>query len=282
MESLSFAWTIGQQAFDPSNLPLVFGDRNEGHFSKVMLLVIALGAVSYWLMQRGVVKSKPMLWTGVGLFVLAALMSFAAIPTDLESIVRMCFCILGIGGGFGFIIAREPVHAALGFATAVLSTCGVMFMQYAYFVSAATMIVYAGATIIIFLFVLMFAQQTKLRVYDVELTRPAVAAFIGLSLLIAIAWSVAGPEEILPIKLDLTREKSLAARAKDPERELPPVPRPGITDEQVAEFIPFKTSGLGRAMYTDYLLAVELAGTVLLVATIGAIALAQKPDGGAS
>jgi NADH-quinone oxidoreductase subunit J len=281
MDSPSFAWTIAQRTFDPTDLPYVFGGRIEGHFSKVMLLVIALGAIAYWLMQRGVVKSKPMALVGGGLFVLAAIISFTAIPTDLESIVRMCFCLLAVGGGFGFLIAREPVHAALGFATAVLSTCGVMFMQYAYFVSAATMIVYAGATIIIFLFVLMFAQQTKLRVYDVELTRPAVAAIIATSLLVAIAWSVAGPDEILPIRLDLTRENSLAAVASSPDH-LPPVPRAGMSDKEVAEFIPSKTSGLGRAMYTDYLLAVELAGTVLLVATIGAIALAQRPDGGAS
>jgi NADH-quinone oxidoreductase subunit J len=47
---------------------------------------------------------------------------------------------------------------------------------------------------------------------------------------------------------------------------------------QLAEFTPDKTTGLGRSMFTDYLLAIELAGTVLLVATIGAIVLAQKPE----
>ena len=41
-------------------------------------------------------------------------------------------------------------------------------------------------------------------------------------------------------------------------------------------YVPKLTAGLGRSMYTDYLLAVELAGTVLLIATIGAIALAQR------
>lgn len=282
MESLSFAWTIGQQAIDPTQLPLVYGSRIEGHFSRVMLIVIALGAVAYWLLQRGVVRSKPMAIAGGVTFASAVLIAFTVIPTDLESMVRMCFCVLAVGGALGFIVAREPVHAALGFATSVLSTCGVMFMQYAHFVAAATMIVYAGATIIIFLFVLMFAQQTHLRVYDVELTRPAVAAVIATALLVAITWSVSDSDEILPIKLDLTREKSLAARAENPATEMPPVPRAGMTEMQKAQFIPSKTSGLGRAMYTDYLLAVELAGTVLLVATIGAIALAQKPEGGAS
>lgn len=47
-------------------------------------------------------------------------------------------------------------------------------------------------------------------------------------------------------------------------------------------FVPKSTAGLGRSMYTDYLIAVELAGTVLLVATIGAIALAQRTTENAS
>ncbi|MFN7734915.1 MAG: NADH-quinone oxidoreductase subunit J [Pirellula sp.] len=294
MESLTLAWPLAQQAFDPSNLPLVTGLQIDGHFSKAMLLVIVVGAVAYWLLQRGVVRSKPLAIAGALLFGLACVMAFSAIPKPttfpaentfsdyLEPVVKMCFCLLAAGGGLGFIVAREPVHAALGFATCVLSTCGILFMQHAYFIAAATMIVYAGATIIIFLFVLMFAQQTKLRIYDVELIRPAVAAFIATALLITITYSVSDEGEILPTKMDLTRSRSLAAVSNNPETELPPVPQPGITASESAKFVPSKTSGLGRAMYTDYLLAIELAGTVLLVATIGAIALAQKPEEGVS
>jgi NADH:ubiquinone oxidoreductase subunit 6 (subunit J) len=59
---------------------------------------------------------------------------------------------------------------------------------------------------------------------------------------------------------------------------MPPVPDPSMNQVQLAEFTPDKTTGLGRSMFTDYLLAIELAGTVLLVATIGAIVLAQKPE----
>jgi len=294
MESLTLAWPLAQQAFDPSNLPLVTGLRIDGHFSMAMLLIIVVGAIAYWCLQRGVVRSKPLAIVGGSLFGLACVMAFSAIPKPvtfplentfsdyLEPIVKMCFCLLAVGGGLGFIVAREPVHAALGFATCVLSTCGVLFMQHAYFIAAATMIVYAGATIIIFLFVLMFAQQTKLRIYDVELTRPAVAVFIATALLITITWSVSDEGEILPTKLDLTRSRSLAAISNNPETELPPVPQQGMTASESAKFVPSKTSGLGRAMYTDYLLAIELAGTVLLVATIGAIALAQKPEEGVS
>jgi NADH-quinone oxidoreductase subunit J len=140
------------------------------------------------------------------------------------------------------------------------------------------MIVYAGATIIIFLFVLMFAQKSKLQWYDVQLSSPVIAAAVATSLLFAIAWSVSESGEILPVKIDLTRPYSLAVTGSAPGEAIPPVPEPSMTREQLAEFTPAKTSGLGRSMFTDYLLAIELAGTVLLVATIGAIVLAQKPE----
>lgn len=263
---------------DPKNLPLVSGDEFQGNLSQILLLVILLGTAAYLLLQHGLVKSKMMAASGAALFAVAGLMAFTSIPMELESVVRMCFSILAVAGGIAFITAREPVHAALGFATSVLSACGVMFMQSAYFIAAATMIVYAGATIIIFLFVLMFAQKPNLQRYDVQLKHPLVAAGVATSLLFAIAWSVSEPGEILPVKLDLTRPYSLAAPGTSPGEAMPPVPDPSMNQVQLAEFTPDKTTGLGRSMFTDYLLAIELAGTVLLVATIGAIVLAQKPE----
>jgi NADH-quinone oxidoreductase subunit J len=274
---LSTAWALAQQSVDPGNLARVPGTHFAGHFSKVMLASILLGGVAYWLMQYGVVKNKFATWGGMGLFAIGILFAFAAIPTDdSTALIRFCFSILAVSGGLGFIVAREPVHAALGFATAVLSSCGVLFMQEAYFVAAATMIVYAGATIIIFLFVLMFAQQTNLRAYDLKLTNPLLASVIATTLVITITWSVAEEGEILPIKLDTTRVNSLAA-PPDADGSAAPMPTRGMSDEQANRFVPSKTSGLGRAMYTDYLMAIELAGTILLVATIGAIVLAQRP-----
>jgi len=263
---------------DPKNLPLFSGEEFQGNLSQILLLVILLGTAAYLLLQHGLVKSKMMAAAGGTLLGVAALMAFTSIPMQLESVVRMCFSILAVAGGVAFITAREPVHAALGFATAVLSSCGVMFMQSAYFIAAATMIVYAGATIIIFLFVLMFAQKAKLQWYDVQLTSPYIASAVATSLLFAIAWSVSESGEILPVKLDVTRPYSLANPGSAPGESLPPVFDPNMNQAQLSEFTPAKTSGLGRSMFTDYLLAIELAGTVLLVATIGAIVLAQKPE----
>jgi NADH-quinone oxidoreductase subunit J len=255
------SWFLGQQGVDPGNLANTAGGSTAMSFSNLMLASIVLAAVAYALMQYGVVKEKRATWIGIGLFVVGVITAFIATPSgDSTALIRFCFSTLALSGGLAFIVAREPVHAALGFATAVLSSCGVLFMQEAYFVAAATMIVYAGATIIIFLFVLMFAQQTNLRAYDLKLTRPLFAAAVAAALVIAITWSVAGDGELLRAKGDASRSNSAA------------------TDSVSTTLLaPSKTAGLGRAMYTDYLMAIELAGTVLLVATIGAIVLAQRP-----
>jgi NADH-quinone oxidoreductase subunit J len=244
-------------------------------WSITMLVPIILGALAYLLLQQGALKSKPYLATGAVALMAAILFAFGFAPASLDSYLLMCFCAVATAGGVSFLVAREPVYAALGFATAVLSTCGVMFMQSALFLAAATMIVYAGATIIIFLFVLMFAQQTDLRTYDVQLNNPVVAAAIGAIMLLTITMCVTGENGFKTASIDASRPYSGA----DLPAELRSDKSSAFFESRPVEMrsVPGTTSGLGRSLYTDYLIAVELAGTVLLVATIGAIALAQRP-----
>jgi NADH-quinone oxidoreductase subunit J len=246
-------------------------------WSSWMLVPIVLGAVGYLLIQHGVVKSKAYFAGGAVAVLLAVGFALGFTPGTFESYVLISFCAVATGGGIGFLTAREPVYAALGFATAVLSVCGVLFMQSALFIAAATMIVYAGATIIIFLFVLMFAQQTELRTYDLQLNNPLVATAIGAIVLATITMCVTENNAILPVRADATRAMSAASlpdnlsseAGKEAFKKLDAI-------DPNLRYVPKLTAGLGRSMYTDYLLAVELAGTVLLVATIGAIALAQR------
>ncbi len=251
--------------------PQLWASRVTGTWSLTMLLPILLGAAAYLIIQEGVTRG--LRWVLLGVLCLIGSIGLAVtfIPTSLDAWILFLFCSLATGGGVAFLTAREPVYAALGFATSVLSTCGVLFMQSALFIAAATMIVYAGATIIIFLFVLMFAQQSELRAYDVRLTNPYLAAAIGLIVMSSIAYCVTADGAFPNTKRDTTRSLSEAmSMSSSPD---------GLTlpAEVLTSNTPQATSGLGRSLYTDYLIAVELAGTVLLVATIGAIALATKP-----
>ena len=143
--------------------------------------------------------------------------------------------------GIGFITFKQPVYSALSFTAIVLVACVLFVLSNSPFLAAATMVVYAGATIIVFLFVLMFAQRSKLQSYDVNLNRPIMACFVGGGLLGLLISGI---------------------------RSLNIAPTEELASGKVAD--------LGKLMYSDYLWTVELAGLLLLVATIAAIVIAQE------
>ena len=224
-------------------------------WSLMAFICIAFGAVGYYCLQYGVVKSNAMTTVGIVALIAAGLLVAVTQTPGLELYVFYAFAAFSTAGGLAFLTARQPVYAALGFATAILSGAGVLFMESALFVAAATMIVYAGATIIIFLFVLMFAQQGDLTTYDVRLNKPALAGVIGAIFLGTIVMAVQAIS-------DSDKVVGNAATAR-------PLSQSGEAE-------PSSTARLGRSMFTEYLFMVELAGTLLLVATIGSIAVAQR------
>lgn len=219
-------------------------------------ICIGFATAGYFLLQYGVLRSRTSVMFGVVLLVAAGLIAAVSQQPNAERAILFAFCGLAFGGGVGFLVARQPVHAALGFATAVLSSAGVLFMQSALFVAAATIIVYAGATIIVFLFVLMFSQQQSLETYELKLNRPLLAALAGGLIFATLV-------QALTVFEDNTADVAKTS-----------VTRPLSQQNTAAKA--GMTAGLGRSMYTEYLLTVEIAGTLLLAATVGAIAVAQR------
>jgi NADH-quinone oxidoreductase subunit J len=159
------------------------------------------------------------------------------------------------------ITSRNPVYAALWFALVTLATCGLFLLQQAAFLAAATIIVYAGAIIVTFLFVIMLAQQAGATVYDQRSNHPflaSVGAFILFGALLATlrndVWAQERREIVAAQSIEMNTLSS------------------GTADGRM--------QSLGRSLFGDYLYAVELAGTVLLVASIGAIAIAPRRSQG--
>ncbi len=219
-------------------------------------IAVGFAAIGYYLLQLGVLKSNTSALVGGVMITAAGLLATFSQKLDFEKSVLFTFCGVALAGGMSFLVARQPVQAALGFATAIISGAGVLFMQSALFVAAATIIVYAGATIIIFLFVLMFSQQLSLETYELKLTRPLLATIVGGIFLSILVYSLHSVEDVT---ID-TKSSSIA--------------RPLSAETKLS--IPSSTAGLGRSMFTEYLFTVELAGTLLLAATVGAIAVAQR------
>ena len=214
------------------------------------------------------------------------------------------FCAVAVVLAIAFALIKHPVHAALSFACVVLAAAGVYLLQEAAFVAASTVVVYAGATIIIFMFVLMFAQQTNLLDYDTHKQNPIAAGIVAIALaatVIAVALKEFPKlEEQLATKNGVAVSATESAEPKPAEGETKLEAETKVADEkdeplalnastatdQKAEensaesdnatVDRFTVAKLGAAFYTRYLLAIEIAGTLLLVATIGAVVIAQR------
>ncbi len=185
-------------------------------------------------------------------------------------ILNYTFCGLAVCLALGFALIRHPVHAALSFASVVLAAAGVYLMQDAPFIAAATVIIYAGATIIIFLFVLMFAQRTNLLEYD---TRKQNLIPAGLAAIVLLAIVMGSVSKSLP-----GLEAEIASQTATGAVEIDPTGADAESDFYIAGEKQTRdtVAKLGTSLYTRYLLAVEIAGTLLLVAAVGAVVIAQR------
>jgi len=176
---------------------------------------------------------------------------------SLELFLALAFASLATVGALGFILFQQPVHAALSFAVTVLSGAGLYLLLDAPYAAVATVIVYAGATIIIFLFALMFAQRSTLQIYDEKKANPLSSVIASAALIAILAYAALGFSGV---------------ESKD---EAPSVTDVAVAADSAVDTTVPRVADLGRVMYTRYLWAIELAGAILLVATLGAIQIAR-------
>jgi NADH:ubiquinone oxidoreductase subunit 6 (subunit J) len=323
-------------------------------------LPVALGMVAvYFLLPRPQVTSS---WAGAVVAAVALVTAGALLIHDqvltVHTLLFYCFSAIAIVSGGLLVTQRNPVRAALSFALVVLSTCGLFLLQAAPFLMAATIIIYAGAIIVTFLFVIMLAQQAGLSDADQRSREPLLTCVAGFALLSALLYVLTstydthGLDQLLQVtngarklaqieqirtalvneeeylssfRSELVKARVSPALSKAAQDALGRVESnlrirdvdvarlrqalDSLYDEgmRVREFYgslqvpaasplsPFSESRdpqgrpalpaenvahLGRSLFTDYLLAVELGGTLLLVATIGAIAIAGRREEG--
>ena len=105
-----------------------------------------------------------------------------------ESFLFYVFSAIAVGFGALLVTQHNPARAALSFALVVLRTCGLFLLLAAPFLMAATIIIYAGAIIVTFLFVLMLAQQEGPSDADARSREPLLATIIGFVLLGALLY----------------------------------------------------------------------------------------------
>ena len=150
--------------------------------------------------------------------------------------------------GLRVITARNPVHAALFLVLAFFTASGIWLLLEAEFLAIALVLVYVGAVMVLFLFVVMMLDINLDKLREGFWEYLPMAGFIGVLMAIEMVMVLGG--------------KHFGA-----ERIATPMPHPAGYSN---------TAELGRVLYTDYLLAFELASVVLLVAIVAAIALTLR------
>lgn len=234
-----------------------------------ILVPLVVGAAAViWLLPSA--RKKPRLIAGIlgviSMFLLSRLThSSGSIERDVMFDV---FAAVALVSGAMMVTDKSPAYAALWFALVTLAVCGLFFLQSAPFLAAASVIVYAGAIIVTFLFVLMLASQSGGSSYDQHPSHgvyATVAAFTLLGIMIGSVhrWSPDTNAEAISGQVLAKGEIGFAN------------PLSRTNDKPTGSL-----HELGRSLFGDYLYAVELAGTLLLVATIGAIAIAPRRSQG--
>ena len=209
----------------------------------LFIVPLALGFVAVWLLLPQPRRRAAAVGVAAGVAALAAggLVLLRATGPEVpwvHDVLFWTFAGFAVVAGVCMITQHNPVYAALWFALVILSTCGLFLLQAAAFLAAATIIVYAGAIIVTFLFVIMLAQQSGLADYDRRAREPLLATLAGFVLLGALLYVLqtsyaAGPAD--PALAGRRARLDAVVQRLDRAREL--LARPDAAVDAVNEYV---------------------------------------------
>ena len=180
-------------------------------------------------------------------------MSVLVAATFPDAITFAICAVVVLSGGIGVVTSRNPVHAALNLVLTLFGVAVLFIEQHAYFLAAVQVIVYAGAIVVLFLFVIMYLgvdRQEDVRSEPLRGQRPLALVLMAISLAGVLALSATSDW--------VTGAHKVAGG----------LTAGGHTD----------TFLLGKSIFTSYLWAFEITGALLVIAVVGAVVLARRPS----
>jgi len=165
------------------------------------------------------------------------------------------FAALTLGAAALLVLSRNPVTSAMGMILALVGVAADFFLLDAYFLGVLQVLVYAGAVMVLFLFIIMLLNSDDpTGAYPWKTLALGLATFFLLSagVLWLFQWSGAVP--------------AIATGPTPPE--LSNVPSEFTTSAK----------SFGRLLYSKYLLPLEIAGFLLLVALVGVVSLSKDSN----
>ena len=156
-------------------------------------------------------------------------------------------------GAIGVVVARNPVHSALMLVMTLFGVAVIFVELQANFLAAVQVIVYAGAIVVLFLFVIMLLGVDKsenLEKEPLKGQRPLAVVLVALALAGVLA-------------LGFEAHWSVGAHAVS-----------GARDQTGGD-----VAALGRSVFTTYLFPFEVTAALLVIAVVGAVLLSRRPPG---
>jgi NADH-quinone oxidoreductase subunit J len=207
-----------------------------------------------------------------GLVLLALLVRSATANNQhvAQSFYFWAFSAISLFGAMRVVTHPRPVYSALYFVLTVFATAGLFVLLQADFIAAALVIIYAGAILITYVFVIMLAAQARsadaataaqqLAAYDALSREPIVASVVGFALMGLLLFVI------------FDKAETLSTPVRQAAANVPDQLKPDIPGEEMAG----NTQMLGVFLYNSQQVSLELAGILLTVAMIGAIVIARR------
>lgn len=170
-----------------------------------------------------------------------------------EEIVFIVSAVIVLAGALGIVLSKNPVHSALFLIQTLMGVALLFLIEDAHFLAAVQVVVYAGAIVILFLFVIMLLGVDKAEAMGVDPIggQRELALVLGASIaaltIVTVGWAVDG---------------ATGAGPSSPEHALDN----GFTDIE----------RIGRVLFTDYAFGFEITAALLTIAVIGAVVLTRS------
>jgi NADH-quinone oxidoreductase subunit J len=171
----------------------------------------------------------------------------------MELVVFIGAAIMVLVGALGVVLRSNPVHAALSMVLSLFGIAVLFVAQSAHFLAAVQVIVYAGAIVVLFLFVIMLLgvdRAENLTIEPLRIQRP-LAIVVSAGIVGLIAAAIVQAED--------------AVRLRGNGIAIPDIEDP---DANVRE--------LARSIFGDYVLAFELVTVLLLIAVVATVMMSRR------
>lgn len=179
------------------------------------------------------------------------------------------FALMVVGGSIFVVTRKNLIAAVMGMVGTFFAIAAVYVMLYAHFLAAIQVLVYAGAIMVLFVFVIMILNRPETDVWARQATVGKVLTVLAAAYL---CFRIGG------VMWDVTPKNETAGQLPDKIQLLPAHNDADGKPVEALEADFGSSKAVGKTLFTSYLFPFEAVSLVLLIAVVGAIAVARPHE----